>query len=138
MPLSVVETSLVPTRLSLSRSSMVSSRDMEKRLSFQTTMRSRVLSSRVASEIILGEFVPVAGGVPERGCNCEASCQAVLAAGGFLVLFGDDAAGCWQGVSDVDGGFLHGVASWRWREDEPTAPASSPFTVCQALRGSFT
>ena len=53
MPLSVVETSLVPTRLSLSRSSMVSSRDMEKRLSFQTTMKSRVLSSRVASEIIL-------------------------------------------------------------------------------------
>ena len=53
MPLSVVETSLVPARLSLSRSSMVSSRDMEKRLSFQTTMKSRVLSSRVASEIIL-------------------------------------------------------------------------------------
>ena len=47
-----------------------------------------------------------------------------------------DAAGCWQGVSDVDGGFLHGVASWRRREDEPTAPA--PFTACQALRGSVT
>ena len=43
MPLSVVETSLEPTRLSLSRSSMVSSRDMEKRLSFQTTMKSRTL-----------------------------------------------------------------------------------------------
>ena len=53
MPFSVVEASLVPTRLSLSRSSMVSSRDMEKRLSFQTTMKSRVLSSRVATEIIL-------------------------------------------------------------------------------------
>ena len=53
MPLSVVETSVVPTRLSLSRSSMVSSRDMEKRLSFQTTMKSIALSSRVASEIIL-------------------------------------------------------------------------------------
>ena len=49
----MVETSLVPTLLSLSRSSMVSSRDMENRLSFQTTMKSRVLSSRVASEIIL-------------------------------------------------------------------------------------
>ena len=53
MPLSVVETKRVPTRLSLSRSSMVSSRDMEKRLSFQTTMKSRVLSSPVATEIIL-------------------------------------------------------------------------------------
>ena len=53
MPLSVVETSRVPTLLRVSRSSMVSSRDMEKRLSFQTTMKSRVLSSRMASEIIL-------------------------------------------------------------------------------------
>ena len=41
------------TRLSWSRSSIVSSRDMEKRLSFQTTMKSIGLSSRVASEIIL-------------------------------------------------------------------------------------
>ena len=53
IPLSVVETSFVSTRLSWSRSSMVFSREMEKRSSFQTTMKSRVLSSRVASEIIL-------------------------------------------------------------------------------------
>ena len=53
MPRSVVETSLVPTRLSLSRSWMVSSRDLENRWSFQTTMKARGLSSRVASEIIL-------------------------------------------------------------------------------------
>ena len=53
MPFSVVEASLVPTRLCLSRSSMVSSRDMEKQLSFQTTVKSRVLSSWVATEIIL-------------------------------------------------------------------------------------
>ena len=32
---------------------MVSSRDMENRWSFQTTMKSRVLSSWMASEIIL-------------------------------------------------------------------------------------
>ena len=44
---------MVATRLSLSRSSMVSSRDMEKRLSFQKAMKSRMLLSRVASEIIL-------------------------------------------------------------------------------------
>ena len=44
---------MVPTLLSLSRSSMVSYRDMEKRLSFQKTMKSRLLSSRVASKIIL-------------------------------------------------------------------------------------
>ena len=55
MPLSVVETSLVPTRLSLSRSSMVSSRDLENRWSFQTTMKSRGLSSRVVWEIILAK-----------------------------------------------------------------------------------
>ena len=43
MPLSVVEAILVPTRLSLSLSSMVSSSGMEKRSSFQATMKSRGL-----------------------------------------------------------------------------------------------
>ena len=100
MPLSVVEIRRVPTRLSLSRSTMVSSRDMEKRLSFQTTIKSRMLSSPVASEIILVN----SSRLPAVSLNVAETVRS-------LDSVGYDASGCCQGILDVDGGLLHGVAS---------------------------
>ena len=51
----------------------------------------------------LGELIAGAGRVAEDVRDGEAPGQAVLAAGGFLVVCGEDAAGCCQGVPDVDG-----------------------------------
>ena len=47
------------------------------------------------------------------------------------------AGGC-QGVSDVDLCLSHEVVSGVKEGVESAAPASPPFTVCQALNGSFT
>ena len=106
MPFSVLDSSLVPARLSLSRCSMVSSRETGSLLSCQGTMASKGASGGELDHS--WELVSAAGGISEGGRGGHTFRQAV-AAGCLLLFLGDGAAVFGNGVLDVDRGVLHGV-----------------------------
>ena len=91
---------------------MVSSRDMENRRSFQTTMKSRGLPSRVAWEIILVNSSRLPGVSLNVAETVRPLVVAVVATGCLLVIGGDAAAAWRQGGPDVDRGLWHGLVSW--------------------------